>query len=491
VDLFNTLKISLQQEEIHSCYQCGACTVICTAANVFENFNPRLTVRLESLNLVGQSNDFTWNKKNGLKIDPTNCFQCYACASVCPRGISPADIIKHRREVNQENGSDNHVGFLKENLCQYGQCIVPEVFVGNERFWGSSWLKLQKLPKYKESPPVKRQIPVNALKDVNFLLENSSNIKLAYTPLLKMSQPNLRKVDKVTLFESCCGVSLYPGLSRSVKYILGKIGIKYATLEGQSCCGGFGYYANDLSLAELVLIGARNQSLIENEGNICISICSTCFSAYCTVNGILSDEHNLEQVNSLLSGINEHQYGQIVGAHIQELLIDNLDAVQECIKIKFPDVKVAPHSGCHYRYFRKGAEYQTTMDRLIELTGVTIVDYPLRYSCCGGGFEKSYLGQIERVHAINNKKQRSIANAGADIVVLDCPGCEMTFDRNSAELNKIQPLNLGYMNILELLALAMGADPYEVVGVQYHTAQNPLMKKLVRFDDTRTPVLQT
>jgi heterodisulfide reductase subunit B/heterodisulfide reductase subunit C len=491
VDRLNNSVVSLNQEEFYSCYQCGACTGICTAADVFENFNPRLTVRLESLNLLGQTKDLPLNNKIGFKIDPANCFQCYACASVCPRGISPADIIKHRREINKENGIDNHVGLLKENLRQYGQSIVPEVFGGAERFWGDSWLELQEGPKYREAPPVKRQIPDNALKEINFLLDNSSNMKLTYSPPRKMSRPDLRKVDKVTLFESCCGTSLYPGLSRSVKYILEKIGIKYTVLKEQSCCGGFAYYANDLSLTELVLIGARNQSLIENEGNICISICSTCFSAYSTVNGLLSDDHNLEQVNGLLSEINKHQYGQIVGAHIQELLFDNLDIVRECIKLKFPDVKVALHSGCHFRHFRKGAEHQTTMDRLIELTGVTVVDYPLRYACCGGGFEKSFIGQIEKVHTINSKKQRSITNAGADIVVLDCPGCEMTFDRNSAELEKIQPLNLGYMNMLELLALAMGADPYKVVGVQYHTAQNPLMEKLVRVNDSRTPVLLT
>ena len=270
-----------------------------------------------------------------------------------------------------------------------------------------------------------------------------------------------------------------------------KTAIKYTVLEEQSCCGGFAYYANDLLLTDLVLIGARNQSLIESEGNICISICPTCFSAYSTVSQLLSDDRNLRKVNDLLSEINKHQYGQIIGAPIQELLFDNIDAVRDCIKLKFPDVKVSLHSGCHYRHFRKGAEHQTIMDRIIELTGVTIVDYPLRYACCGGGFEKSFTGQIDKVRTINNNKQRSIADAGADIVVLDCPGCEMTFDRNSAELGKIQPLNLGYMNMLELLALAMGADPYRVVGIQYHTAQNPLFEKLVRVDNAPTPVLLT
>ncbi|MFC2017861.1 heterodisulfide reductase-related iron-sulfur binding cluster, partial [Chloroflexota bacterium] len=95
---------------------------------------------------------------------------------------------------------------------------------------------------------------------------------------------------------------------------------------------------------------------------------------------------------------------------------------------------------------------------------------------CGGGFEKSFIGRKSEVRTLNSMKQESIMNAGADMVVVDCPGCLMAFDRNSMEIKKAIPeLNISYMHVAEFLALALGAHPYETVGIQFHTAYRPIL----------------
>ena len=310
------------------------------------------------------------------------------------------------------------------------------------------------------------------------LLEKIIEAKLLEYGLTKPQKRELKKIDEIILFESCCAFSHYPGIGKSSKYILDKIGLHYKTLEEQSCCGGFAYYANDLGLNELTLISARNQSLFENEADAVVSVCPTCFSSNLEVKKLLSEKENRNQVNDILSVINKRISVDINMVQIEDVIHDNLDLIANSIELDLSKVKIATHTACHNKYFNSGVKNNNILDELVRNTGAKLINYSLKDSCCGGGFEKSFIGDIDKVRQINSKKQSSIADMEADLVILDCPGCEMTFDRNNPALSKTQPLNLGYMHIVEFLAMAMGADPDQVVGVQYHTAYTPLLEKL-------------
>jgi heterodisulfide reductase subunit B len=62
-----------------------------------------------------------------------------------------------------------------------------------------------------------------------------------------------------------------------------------------------------------------------------------------------------------------------------------------------------------------------------------------------------------------------------------CPNCQMQFDRYQPYIEKTleTEFNIYHLNISQFIALALGADPYKILGIQTHTVPiEPLLKKL-------------
>jgi heterodisulfide reductase subunit B len=62
-----------------------------------------------------------------------------------------------------------------------------------------------------------------------------------------------------------------------------------------------------------------------------------------------------------------------------------------------------------------------------------------------------------------------------------CPNCQMQFDRYQPYIEeKLETkFNIFHLNIAQFIALALGADPYKVMGIQTHTVSiEPLLRKL-------------
>lgn len=453
--------------DLYGCMQCGMCTAVCPGSRV-SDFNPRTAI-----NLTRHGDPHP--EKNGGEADPFDCFQCYSC-TVCPKQLSPGETMKYLREVYTQSGRDRRFGLLRENLLKYGQSIVPEIFDNADKIWGDSWKALKESKRYKEDKPKKREISQEVIREVDYLVKSAKNLRLG-PPKRRISGDLREDFDDLILFESCCGTSHYPGIGRSSRYILEKMGFHLKTLDEQSCCGGFAYYANDLDLNEAVLVGARNQGLIENIGETIVSECTTCFSSNMRVGELLTNPDNRRQVNDILSCINRKIDGDLNITHIEEVLHDNIHLLKDRLELDLTGLNVATHSGCHYRNFSPKPYRNRVLEEVVKATGANLIDYPLRNRCCGGGFEKSFVGEIEKVRKLNFEKQSSIRDAGADLLITDCPGCLMTFDRNNPELSKTHPLKLEYMHISQFIALAMGADPHETVGIQHHSVPVTLLPK--------------
>jgi len=205
------------------------------------------------------------------------------------------------------------------------------------------------------------------------------------------------------------------------------------------------------------------------------------FSSNMVLKELLTNGENKQQINDVLSTIDKRITGELNVTHIEEVIHDRIYLLKDQIEVDLGGLDVATHSGCHYRNFSVRPEKNRLLDEVVKATGVNLIDYPLKNRCCGGGFEKSFVGDIDKVRKLNFKKQRSIRDVGADLLIVDCPGCQMTFDRNNPELNKAYPMSLGCMHISQFLALAMGADAYEIVGIQHHSVLPTSMRALEKI----------
>ena len=73
--------------------------------------------------------------------------------------------------------------------------------------------------------------------------------------------------------------------------------------------------------------------------------------------------------------------------------------------------------------------------------------------------------------AVTQQKLRRLAEEQVDVCVHMCPNCHVQFDRYhdiiSATAREDYPFV--HLHVQQLLALALGADPEKVVGVQSHS----------------------
>ncbi|AFY85362.1 4Fe-4S dicluster domain-containing protein [Oscillatoria acuminata] len=128
--LFNELKQDIQyQHGMNACLNCGICTAVCPAAEVYD-YSPR-----EVMNIC-QSEDDQW-LIDLLKSDKIwFCGQCYSCKPRCPRGNSTADVILALRRLSIRHGyfAESEKGrqqlFAKrvfgENMLKRGYTLVAE-----------------------------------------------------------------------------------------------------------------------------------------------------------------------------------------------------------------------------------------------------------------------------------------------------------------------------------------------------------------------------
>jgi heterodisulfide reductase subunit B len=150
-------------------------------------------------------------------------------------------------------------------------------------------------------------------------------------------------------------------------------------------------------------------------------------------------------------------------------------------------LKVVDHVGCHYnklfpRQSVGGTEYCDVLTAMIREWGGEEVDYPERRHCCGMGFRQCMIRPNRSFTvACARKKFESMAPFQPDLLITNCPGCQMVLDREQWAVNALTGADfwVPVLNYAELAGLLLGWDPYEVVGIQSHSVPvEPLLAQL-------------
>ncbi len=272
------------------------------------------------------------------------------------------------------------------------------------------------------------------------------------------------------MFEGCVLGNRIPAIEAACRKVFDKVGIETSQAPF-SCCPdptGMKSFDNDAWLA----IGARNLCLAEAEGKDIISLCNGCTNTLRGVQHQLKhDSWKMDKVNKELAKIGKEYKGFIDIKHFVDVLSDNLDKVKEAITKPLDGLKVAVHPGCHYMRPGEWMESDdpmrpTTLKKLVEASGATVVDYGEEILCCGNAVTNAY---PEHGFANLKIKMDAIKKSGADVIAVNCPACYQQFDEKQRDLGKKYETeyNIPAMYITELYALAMGFTP-EDIGLKFH-----------------------
>jgi len=197
-----------------------------------------------------------------------------------------------------------------------------------------------------------------------------------------------------TMFEGCTIGNRIPFIEAASKKVFEKVGIKTSQAPF-SCCPdptGMKSFDNNAWLT----LGARNLALAETEGKDIISLCNGCTNTLRGVQYQLKhDSVKMEKVNEELAKIGKNYKGTSDIKHFVDVLSDNLDKVKRAISKPLTVLKVAVHPGCHYMRPAEWMESDdpmnpTTLKKLVEASGATVVDYGEEILCCGNAITNAY-----------------------------------------------------------------------------------------------------
>jgi heterodisulfide reductase subunit B len=308
------------------------------------------------------------------------------------------------------------------------------------------------------------KITKTAITEVRELLAGNNRGIVQRVVPQRHAEPSRARIMEVYLTKSCCGFN-FPGDQQSLRSILEKLGIEVYSSDQQSCCGGAPYYMGGIGYADRQLLCARNFSVIHDtmdhgDAVAIAGICPTCFDSYTTSGAVLAVQENRGRINGILNRIGRTlpPTDRIRLLHSIDLYSAFGDDIKRLITERLTGLTVGMHLSCHYRNQRRGPGPFSDMKDLVQISGARVVMSGLEGYCCGGVknlFDRYLSGRRDHPSLLSRGKKRTWSESGADLMVVDCPGCQLVLDQ----------MGMPTVHIAQLLALATGEDPDRTVCI--------------------------
>ena len=298
----------------------------------------------------------------------------------------------------------------------------------------------------------------------------------------------------------------YPGCSlernayayhQSTIAVTKPLDVELVEIDDWNCCGATEYISID-SLAAYSLV-ARNLALASqdnNNGNKLVAPCSACYLNLTKTEKIMLDHPEIEKkINlALAEGDLNYKPGKMGIHHLLEIIVNDVgfDAVAEKVTNPLKGLRIAPYYGCMivrpaYLGGFDNPEYPTTLDKLMEVLGAEVVDYPVKAHCCGG-----HMTQISEAVAfeIIHRLLKNAADYEADVIVTLCPMCQLNLDAYQDGVNKMfkSDFKIPILYFTQLMGLAFGIPSAELgFGKEFVNAKPALSKIGVEIQPAEEP----
>lgn len=309
---------------------------------------------------------------------------------------------------------------------------------------------------------------------------------------------------------SCILGSFYPGSEAMVPKVYDLLGLRWATTHtsnsGWSCCTAIGYHGDIMPIEATLLTVARLWALARESGmEVVTPTCVTSFGAYCECQELLEQEPELRgRIARLLKDTSGRElFIPRRLAHVSDVYYHYRERLAAHFPYRLSEaatgrpLRVVDHIGCHYaklfpqRHAVGGSEYCDVLAGMVRAWGGENVDYPERRHCCGMGFRQCMISPNRgATMASVHKKLKSMATFKPDLIVTNCPGCQVFLDKEQWAVYEItgEKYFIPVITYQEMAGLLLGWDPYDVVGIDFHTVPvEPLLDKIgIPYDPERS-----
>jgi heterodisulfide reductase subunit B len=282
---------------------------------------------------------------------------------------------------------------------------------------------------------------------------------------------------KYSYFPGCSLKGLGAAYEKSLLPVFKQLGIELEELEDWNCCGATAYMAVDE--AHAFVLASRNLAIAEKAGNKeLLAPCSACYLVLNKTKKYLHESAKTrELIQHALKSVNLTYSGNVPVRHPLDVLLNDvgLDAIKRMVKRPLTGLKVAPYYGCQivrpYSTF-DNQKNPTSMDKLLEALGATVVYYPLKTKCCGGSLTGTLPEAGVRLSYILLKEA---IKRGATCIATVCPLCQFNLDAYHDLIEKkYEPVRIPTVYFSQLMGLAFGMEREEMGLNQLLMPMEPL-----------------
>jgi heterodisulfide reductase subunit B len=269
---------------------------------------------------------------------------------------------------------------------------------------------------------------------------------------------------KLAFYPGCLVLQRMPEYELATRAVLRRLGIELEIVQEATCCGA---PIVESYTADWVYLATYNLARVSDMGHdTVVTLCGSCTNALTRARRALQDPNVRAETERRLAplGLSAAQSAAhaVQVKHLLRLLGEREQALRRHI-VRSLSLRVAYTNPC--QVFRPGAVMgfddpaaPRAMRRLIDLTGVEVVEYGGEDECCGSAI---YLADSEVALAAGRRKLEMTQEA--DVLIHACGNCHLL-------LRNFQPTIIGDETRLrkravflpQLIGLAMGLTEAEL-----------------------------
>ncbi len=395
--------LSRCEGQLETCTKCGFCMSACP---VYAEEKTESSVARGKLMLVRAllAGEIGLTPELAEKLN--RCTLCGTCRANCPAGTDVPELITAARA---ELAARQGVSFPFNLVYRY---LLPRRRLFGWTLRLASWFQGLFLPKtrgtirhlsfFLSALGKGRHIPQIASK---FLRQSVSEVN--------RPPQDVKTIARVGYFTGCMTDYVFPEAGKKLIGFLNRNGIEVIVPRGQGCCGapvflGAGDFKTGRRFADTNVKAFADVDAV-------ITDCATCASAIKEYVSCLADtEERRRDYAAFADKVHD----------ITEYLVDVVKLPPEAYRVRpeFRGKTVTWHQPCHLgRYLG----VQEPPRKILKASpDIKYVEMDEADRCCGmaGAFSVYYYDIAKK---IADRKVKNIVATGADVVVTDCPGCEV------------------------------------------------------------------
>ena len=247
--------------------------------------------------------------------------------------------------------------------------------------------------------------------------------------------------DAIAYYPGCSGQGTSKEYDTSTRAVCAAVGLPLVDIPDWSCCGSTPAHTMDHALS--AALSARNLQLVADMGMAtAITPCPSCLTNLRTASHRMEDPTFKAKVDHFLD---EPYTGNVNTQSVLQVLVEGvgLDAIAAMVRKPLTGLKVAPYYGCIMNRPPEvmafdDCENPMAMDNILTALGATVVPFPLKVECCGAAYGMPRLDVVAR---LSGKLLGCATLAGADMIAVACPLCQMNFDLRQGQVNRALKTN--------------------------------------------------